>query len=65
MTTTIQRPNEYIDLTDDELDDIDGGIAPLVVVGIVTGAKAVGGGLYHVGMVAGQRAYYAGLRNSS
>ena len=45
-------------------DNIDGAIGVGAVVGIIAGAMAAGGGLYGAGQVAGERAYYAGLRNS-
>ncbi|KAA0961999.1 hypothetical protein [Microbacterium sp. ANT_H45B] len=65
MTAVLERPAEYLDLLEEEFDDIDGGAITVgAVVGIITAAIATGAALYGAGQVAGERAYYAGLRNS-
>lgn len=64
MSVVLQRPAESIDLHEGEFDELDGGIGPAAVIGIIGGAMAIGGGLYAAGQVAGERAYHAGLRNS-
>lgn len=63
MTAVLERPSEYLDLLEEEFDDVDGGIGAGAVIGIIGGAMAIGAGLYGAGQVAGERAYYAGLRN--
>ncbi|KJQ55159.1 hypothetical protein [Microbacterium sp. SA39] len=64
MTAVLERPAGYLDLLDEEFDDIDGGITWGAVAAIVTTAVAAGGATYAVGQAAGERAYHAGLRNS-
>lgn len=62
MTALLEMPVRYNTILEDEFDEIDGGAVP--VLAIIAGAIAVGGGIYAIGQVAGERAYYAGLRNS-
>ncbi|WP_460802799.1 hypothetical protein [Microbacterium sp. GXF6406] len=64
MTAVLERPSEYLDLFDEELDEIDGGITIGAVTAIVGTAIGTFGATYAAGQVAGERAYYAGLRNS-
>lgn len=67
VSVVLEMPVTYTEVAAEELDDIDGGAIGTVgaVVGIIVGAWAIGGGLYHGGRAAGERAYYAGLRNKT
>jgi hypothetical protein len=58
-------PNQYVDVTDQEMEYVDGGVAIATILGIVTAVIAASGATYGAGRVAGERAYYAGLRNST
>lgn len=62
MSLTLEMPITYTTIAEDEFDDIDGGVVP--VLAIIGAVVAVGGSLYAMGQVAGERSYYAGLRNS-
>lgn len=61
MTATLEMPATYTDIVDADLDELDGGAVP--VLGIIAAVIAGGGAVYTMGQVAGERAYYAGLRN--
>jgi hypothetical protein len=61
----MEMPASYSVLADEDFDDLEGGIGAAAVIGIIGGAMAIGGGLYHAGQVAGERAYRAGLRNGT
>lgn len=64
MSAVLEMPIRYATIVEDEFNDIEGGaIGVGAVVGIITAAIAVGGSYYAIGQVAGERAYYAGLRN--
>lgn len=65
MSMILEMPASYGELARDELYEIEGGIGVGAVVGIIGGAMAIGGGLYHAGQIAGERAYHAGLRNKT
>jgi hypothetical protein len=65
MSMVLELPTAYRDVSSDELDDIEGGIGVPAVLGIITAAIGIGGSLYAGGRVAGERAYYAGLRNKT
>jgi len=62
MSALLEMPVRYTTILDDEFDDIDGGAVP--VLAIIAAAVAAGGTIYGIGQVAGERAYYAGLRNA-
>lgn len=63
MSAVMELPASFVDVAEDELDQLEGGIGAGAVIGIIGGAMAIGGGLYAAGQVAGERAYRAGLRN--
>ena len=58
-------PNQFIEVTNEEMEYVDGGIAVGTIVHIVTGVIAVSGSSYGAGRIAGERAYYAGLKNKT
>lgn len=60
MSATLELPSGFAPVADDELDTLDGGTPVIAIVGAVI---AAGGAAYGMGQVAGQRSYYAGLRN--
>jgi hypothetical protein len=63
MSAVLEMPISYTTIGEDEFDDIEGGITVGAVVGIIGAAIAVGGAYYAIGQRAGERSYYAGLRN--
>jgi hypothetical protein len=65
MSVIMEMPTTYSVLADEEFDELEGGIGAGAVIGIIGGAMAIAGGLYHAGQVAGERAYHAGLRNKT
>ena len=65
MSMILEVPTSYRDVSTEELDEIEGGIGAVAVIGIITGAIGIGGSLYAGGMAAGERAYHAGLRNKT
>lgn len=65
MTTVLEMPDVFTDVEIDESSELEGGIGPAAVVGIVLGAMKIGQSLYGAGRVAGERAYRAGLRNGT
>jgi len=58
-------PKQFIDVSQEEMEYVDGGVAVGTILGIITAVIAVSGATYAAGQVAGERAYYAGLRNST
>lgn len=60
----LRLPNSFVDVEKDEMEYIDGGIAPAAVIGIIVGCMAIGGGLYAIGRAAGDRVYYSGYSNT-
>lgn len=61
MSATLEMPVRYAPVVEDEFDDVDGGAVPIIA--IVGAVIASIGASYGGGQVAGERAYYAGLRN--
>ena len=49
MTNFENIDNQFVSLSENELSDIDGGLAPLVIFGVVVSWKAVAGGTALVG----------------
>ena len=56
MTNFENIDNQFVSLSENELSDIDGGLAPLVIFGVAFSWKAVAGGtaLVGSGLAAGQ-----------
>lgn len=63
MSATLEMPVRYAPVIEDEFDDVDGGAVVQVVLGIIGGLITAVGASYATGQVAGEKAYYAGLRN--
>lgn len=61
MSAVLEMPVSYVSIADDEFDEVDGGAVP--VIAIIGAVIAAGGAAYTMGQVAGERSYYAGLRN--
>jgi len=49
MTNFENIDNQFVSLSENELSDIDGGLAPLVVFGVAVSWKAIAGGTALVG----------------
>ena len=49
MTNFENIDNQFVSLSENELSDIDGGLAPLVIFGVAVSWKAVAGGTALVG----------------
>ncbi|MDZ5145944.1 class IIb bacteriocin, lactobin A/cerein 7B family [Microbacterium testaceum] len=62
MTALLEMPADYSIIEENELDEIDGGWVQVAIAAAGV-AIAAGAGIYGAGQVAGERAYYAGLRN--
>jgi hypothetical protein len=62
---TLVMPKNFVSVSSDEMEYVDGGsLTVAAVVGIVAGCIGIAIGLNNLGRIAGERAYYAGLRNA-
>ncbi|MCU1409745.1 MAG: hypothetical protein JWR04_452 [Rhodoglobus sp.] len=63
MSATLEMPVRYAEIGEEEFDEVDGGAAIGAVLAIISGVIGAIGASYATGQIAGERAYYAGLRN--
>ena len=61
----LMLPASFEDVHEDEMEYLNGGVAVGPILGIVATVISISGATYGAGKIAGERAYYAGLRNST
>lgn len=62
---TLILPMNYVSVDHEEMEYNHGGVTLTAVLGIIGAVIGTFGATYGAGQVAGERAYYAGLRNST